>query len=286
MTNHAFEVAHDTELLRLYTLVAHADRAVAVAANRIWNTVCNVHVGLRGDATVRTPGEYGSKRVKVADLPDDTLYYQAQTYTKGEEGYWITTPTGRERAVFTDALARITEDDPALAAWAEAEANRDDALDDVMTHEEGYTGWARFWLVTSSPGHVHASTNCTSCYFTTRYAPVPALAAHTEAEAVELLGPTLCTVCFPTAPTEDTGAKITEAMAATLLNDGEDAFLAKLDAAKAKADTKCTNKTPEPGTGNGPQAYRRYATCGTCGARGVSVTTAGNLRAHKKGPVR
>jgi hypothetical protein len=81
--------------------------------------------------------------------------------------------------------------------------------------EATYTGWSRFFLVTSSPGHVHSSMHCSTCYPTTTFGWLPELSGQTEAEAVEELGPTLCTVCFPSAPVGWTsGKKITAAQAA------------------------------------------------------------------------
>lgn len=80
----------------------------------------------------------------------------------------------------------------------------------VRNHEAHYTGWQRYWLVTSSPGHVHRSRDCSSCKFTTTYALVPSLSDSTEAAAVEMFGPAMCSVCFPTAPT---GLKVSKALA-------------------------------------------------------------------------
>lgn len=99
-----------------------------------------------------------------------------------------------------------------------------DARQAVLNHEANYTGWDRFWLVTSSPGHVHSSRNCQSCKFTTTYALVPFLSAQTEAEAVETFGPAMCSVCFPSAPT---GAKISKALADSVGTPQWDKNLAK-----------------------------------------------------------
>jgi hypothetical protein len=81
--------------------------------------------------------------------------------------------------------------------------------------EATYTGWSRFFLVTSSSGHVHSSTHCQTCRPTTTYGWLPQLSGKDEATAVAELGPTLCSVCFASAPTEWTaGKKITAAQAA------------------------------------------------------------------------
>jgi hypothetical protein len=103
------------------------------------------------------------------------------------------------------ALADLEERKAALAALhAKAEAV-----------EATYTGWSRFFLVTSSAGHVHSSTHCSTCRPTTTYGWLPELSGKTEAKAVKDLGPTLCSVCFPSAPTAwTTGKKLTAAQAA------------------------------------------------------------------------
>lgn len=103
------------------------------------------------------------------------------------------------------ALANVTEYDEQIADLEE-QARELGAL---------YTGWSRFFLVTSSSGHVHSSMSCSTCRPTTRFGWLPSLSGQDEAEAVAELGPTLCTVCFPSAPVEFTeGKKITAAQAA------------------------------------------------------------------------
>ncbi len=70
--------------------------------------------------------------------------------------------------------------------------------------------WSRFFLVTSSDGHIHSSMSCHTCRFSTTYGWKPELSGQTEVEAVEACGPALCTVCFPSAPTDWTSAKLTK----------------------------------------------------------------------------
>jgi len=87
---------------------------------------------------------------------------------------------------------------------------------EIAAMQDKYTGWSRFFVVTSSAGHVHRSMGCSTCRVTTAYGWLPNLSGKTEAEAVAELGATLCTVCFPSAPVEYTGGKITKAQAAKL----------------------------------------------------------------------
>ncbi|HUV11828.1 MAG TPA: hypothetical protein VMX12_12695 [Acidimicrobiia bacterium] len=60
--------------------------------------------------------------------------------------------------------------------------------------------WPRFFLVTSSKGHVHSSLNCATCYPQTTYAWLPTLSGLDMAAAVEQEGEILCSICFPDAP--------------------------------------------------------------------------------------
>lgn len=79
-----------------------------------------------------------------------------------------------------------------------------------------YTGWSRFFLVTSSAGHVHSSTGCHTCRDTTTYGWMPELSGKGEIEAVAELGTVLCSACFPSAPVAHQGGKITKAQAVKL----------------------------------------------------------------------
>lgn len=67
--------------------------------------------------------------------------------------------------------------------------------------------WSRFFWVQNNGGHVHSSMNCSTCNngrTPTRFGWNPDLSGLTEAAAVAKLGPSLCTVCFPSAPVEYT----------------------------------------------------------------------------------
>ena len=106
--------------------------------------------------------------------------------------------------------------------------------------ESEYTGWSRFFVVTSSQGHIHSSMRCTSCYRTTTYGWLPELSGKTEAEAVAAHGPALCTVCFPSAPVEDTGYKITQTRAQELAwsPDREEKIAQREERERIKAEKK------------------------------------------------
>ena len=85
--------------------------------------------------------------------------------------------------------AQIEAAEPAVAVARQAAVDLDAEL---------YTGWARFFLVK----HIHSSQSCSSFRATTRVGWLPKVSGLTEAEAVTEYGAILCTICFPSAPTE------------------------------------------------------------------------------------
>jgi len=62
--------------------------------------------------------------------------------------------------------------------------------------------WSRYFFVTNTNGHIHESMHCSTCYDTTDYQWLTHLSDRTEAEAVADWGKVLCSVCYPSAPTE------------------------------------------------------------------------------------
>lgn len=62
--------------------------------------------------------------------------------------------------------------------------------------------WSRFYYVQNNNGHIHKDTYCSTCYDTTKFAWLTDLSDQTEAEAVESFGKVLCSVCYPSAPTD------------------------------------------------------------------------------------
>jgi hypothetical protein len=77
-----------------------------------------------------------------------------------------------------------------------------DAIDAERLIAEEYEGWSRFFLVTSSKGHIHSSMNCSTCQWTTTYGWLPDVSGLDEEAAVDAHGALLCTFCFPSAPVE------------------------------------------------------------------------------------
>lgn len=94
---------------------------------------------------------------------------------------------------------------------AEVVANFDawqNLVDEMITRideREAIVTWPRFFLVRNDGGHIHSSTRCSTCRWSTQFAWLPALSGDTEADAVAAHGAILCTVCYPSAPVEHTG---------------------------------------------------------------------------------
>jgi len=142
--------------------------------------------------------------------------------------------------------------------------------------------WSRYWLVTSSDGHVHRSCHCHTCNKgrqATGFALVPSLSGQSDSEAVAALGPALCSACFPEAPVESREqATIPARLALTLWEKGFEAFQQAREKAKEDAQKRAAERCP----GSGEQGKRdryEYVRCPVCGW-GCRSTT-GRVRPHK-----
>jgi hypothetical protein len=67
-----------------------------------------------------------------------------------------------------------------------------------------YTGWERYYLVTNAGGHVHSSTSCSTCRYSTQFMWLTELSGTSAEALVEMAGERACTVCFPNAPVDVT----------------------------------------------------------------------------------
>lgn len=207
-------VAHDTQLLALLRELNARRSDRDVYAQRVIRSACK---GYKQQGRNVDFFRYYGASVGERDTPWDEVPVGRIYSGTDRKGYSvILVKTGDIRDVpcnlayalpFADASARDRYE-AANAAVHAAEA----AID---AHEVNYTGWSRFFLVTSSAGHVHSSLHCSTCYPTTAYAPVVALSGADEAEALELVCDTLCSVCFPSVKGKP--AKITKAQARKLV---------------------------------------------------------------------
>jgi hypothetical protein len=168
-----------------------------------------------------------------------------------------------------------------IAEYRHVKAALDSARQALQDHEAGYTGWSRFYLVTSSSGHVHSSTHCCTCNkgrLPTSFALVPDLSGKTEAEAVAELGPALCSVCFPSAPAEHREqATVSQAQAKALADGGLEAFRVARQKAAGKASQRC------PGAGKAPSKNVGYnhGKCSCCGHQ-FRLSQHGSLPNHNR----
>lgn len=62
--------------------------------------------------------------------------------------------------------------------------------------------WTRAFLVINSNGHVHKTTDCSTCFDTTRFEWLVQYSNDDENTIVEDAGQDACTVCYPSAPAE------------------------------------------------------------------------------------
>lgn len=144
------------------------------------------------------------------------------------------------------------------AAEAKAQPHRDEA---ARIDRQEYKGWTRFYLVTSSDGHIHNSTACPTTYLSTTFGWLPDVSGLDEAAAVAAHGERLCSVCFPSAPVAWTSG-----------------------AAKAKAEGNCSGSLTFGWSKDAPHRTGYYtgnwATCADCGQR-VTLTASYKIRSHK-----
>jgi hypothetical protein len=150
--------------------------------------------------------------------------------------------------------------------FAERVAAEKTAYETYKAVEAEYTGWSRFYLVTSSDGHIHSTMSCSTCNNGkdfTEFAWLPELSGLTEADAVAAHGALLCTVCFPNAPVEWT--------------NGHEVAAAAKKATQCEGSGTYLDRSLKHRVG---YAAGNWGTCPVCGGF-PSVTATGKLKAHK-----
>jgi hypothetical protein len=201
---------HDTQLAEMYHELSTIEQKLAYNASSLLS-LARAKFYYRGrqrvtDMSVETAIEILSDEIVKLDA------YISTHSTYEDDGYrstnWIE---------WNGVVAPRDHEQPAkyIAARADLYVALDAQRNEIARLEDAYTGWSRFFLVTSSTGHVHSSMHCSTCRPTTTYGWLPELSGKTERDAVDELGPTLCSVCYPSAPVEFTsGKKLTAAQAA------------------------------------------------------------------------
>lgn len=142
---------------------------------------------------------------------DEALTVARDLATGAGEIDWSNVTDENRQAKLAMSRANDAAEDLAKFDARQADVEAAHAAADAI--EDLYQGWSRFFVVTSSPGHIHSSRHCSTCRVTTTYGWLPGLSGSTEAEAVAIHGPALCSVCYPSAPVEMVGGKLTKSQA-------------------------------------------------------------------------
>jgi hypothetical protein len=147
----------------------------------------------------------------------------------------------------------LMEDLARIGRFIVAEGNKLAAAEaDAAPYEAEYTrrgGWNRVFLATSSNGHAHNGTECSTCHngqYRTAFAWLIQYSGKPEAEIVADAGERACTTCYPSAPANAKGTKM-------FTPDEEEAQRAReeREAERARKAREAADKaitTPEGGT--------------------------------------
>jgi hypothetical protein len=177
---------------------------------------------------------------------------------------------------------KCAADTVAVIDRASADLTEALSLVDEIDQEFKSRPWSRYWLVTSSDGHIHRGVDCSTCnkgLQPTGFALVPYLSGSTVESAVADLGPALCSRCFPGAPVEALEqARIPARVALALAEEGCEAFQAARAKAARRASARCPGAGQAPA---GPPDRQGAARCPACGRRS-RVTRRGVLEAHRQ----
>ena len=151
----------------------------------------------------------------------------------------------RREAINLIALEDTRSEGLALKANLDRRAEIKELMKAIDTEFNARGGWSRYFLVTSSNGHIHQSTSCHTCNkgkYATTFALVYHLSGETSDRAVEVFGPALCSACYPQAPVESREqGKVTTSLASVYFDEGYEGWLrakAVADARKAKRAAK------------------------------------------------
>lgn len=169
----------------------------------------------------------------------------------------------REFATTNDPNARSAQYLLAKLDELRAVVTETEEASEPLEAEHDKRRWSRFFLVTSSNGHIHSSMHCSTCNPRTTYGWYPEFSGQTMAEAIAAWdergsAEVLCTTCFPDAPSARTE--------------------------KPVDDSLC----PGSGTMDYPRETARrgyasgnYGICRHCDTA-ITISSLGRMRKHKK----
>lgn len=222
----------DENLVRLWILQDDLGYMQEVQKRNLWNKYTETWYAKWGSRTVQVKKSAGlSMFVEFDKIPEEVIVKR-----------------------FSDLLEMTDESDKAtLDRIEELEGYAEECheLTTAIDSEYRLRKWSRFYLVTSSSGHIHSSTYCCTCNKGSRrttFALLPELSGKDEKAAVDKLGPALCSVCFPSAPVEFVeNAKIDKKLAEILRKKGPEAFNEALKAANERAAKRAKSACPMAG---------------------------------------
>lgn len=223
-------------------------------------------------------------------------------YGRGTSGYWTLSRTDNTRVTPQDAADKVAaiaarepktyieQDAEKALRWLDEIQQEMQALREAAREFEGEWAelrWSRFFIVKANNGHIHSSMTCSTCNRNgqaTLFGWLPNLSGLTEKEAVDEHGTILCSVCFPSAPVEWTlGKQVDESLYCPASGKGVSTFTLPEGKTvwpqRVNGNVDYGNAMVRPGG----RAYYWAGECpGGCGERGVTVTTNGKIRKHKK----
>jgi hypothetical protein len=193
-------------------------------------------------------GRYGEIR-----WPTSTQEALEALWTKIASGDWShTSADGRLIETYKAQQARTAigrlEGAQVLAEELRAEAQ-------PLETEYYANPWSRFFLVQNTGGHIHSSMNCATTFPTTQWSWLPELSGLEEDDAVEAYGPRLCSICYPSAPTEWTLG-----------------LPAKIDPKRCPGSSQIVEPTKK---------YGHYGQCPECDGH-FALSSTGKLRPHHR----
>ncbi|HEX9225593.1 MAG TPA: hypothetical protein VF885_02915, partial [Arthrobacter sp.] len=185
------------------------------------------------DLTTMTPVEIDTELAEI-----NTRYYAKMRDMHLSRRYLEAAQANRATALQRGRADLVAYDDRDIAHYkAKVEEQLKAAMDiskEGAPHHAEFKrrgGWFRAWLVDNASGHIHSSTECTTCYPTTEFVWLPEYSGRTEAELIADARSMACTICFPNAPV-DTRPGLIEAPARKAARLVREAEKAVRDAAK------------------------------------------------------
>lgn len=227
----------------------------------------------------------------------DTIRRRHGISVSVESGYYkservIVAPDTNPLPTTIDQVVRFTLAQ-ALTFASEAEVAQHQAVTDIRDEANALVAecdaeydsrpWNRYYLVTSSDGHIHRSTSCSSCNKgkqATGFALVPYLSGSDDATAVGELGSALCSICFADAPSESKEQiRISGRVALVLAERGVEAFQEALGKAREDATKRASDRCEGSGRQSEASSIGRFYKCPVCGN---GQRQDGKVRAHRR----